>query len=83
MFSTDNNKAIQPYHVEDDKDLTSFKPFYSVVNDDEWVVFDLRPIRTALKKGNLKGSNLEMEKLLTGFDLLVLFSPVTGNKFIH
>ncbi|WP_146186527.1 hypothetical protein [Pedobacter sp. HMWF019] len=83
MLSTDNKKAIQTYNVKDDKDLTSFKPFYSLVNDDEWAVFDLRPIRAALKRGSLKGSNLEMENLLTGFDLLVLFSPVTGNKFIH
>ncbi len=83
MISPDNSKAIQPYNVETDVDLSMFKPFYSQLNDQEWAVCDLRSIRRALLQGKLTGSNPDLNDFLKGYDMLVMFSPVTGNKFIE
>lgn len=82
MLSTDNAKSVQPYNIVDDKDLEMFKPFYSQIGDQEWAVFDLKPLRLALIQGKLSGSNPGINDFIKGYDLLVLFSPVTGNKFI-
>ncbi|WP_316803036.1 hypothetical protein [Pedobacter nototheniae] len=83
MISPDNSKAIQPYKIENDKDLSIFTPFYNQLSDQEWAFFDLRPIRTAILKGTIKGVNTNLEAFIKGYDVLVLFSPTTGNKFIE
>lgn len=83
MLSTDNNIAIAPYDVKADKDLKVLNPFYDQVNDGEWAVFDIRPIRRAIAGGQLTGINAGLSDFMKGFDLVVVFGSTTGNKFIH
>jgi hypothetical protein len=83
MVSPDNNKAIQPYSVAHDEELTMMKPFYDQLDGREWAVFDLRPLRRALDEGRLTGSTAGINNFIRGFDLLVVFAQTTGNKFIH
>lgn len=81
MAPVNNAIAIQPYDGVDD--MKGFETFFSLVEKDEWSVYDLRPIRFALKTGKVKISNSELKKYVLGYDLLVLFDKTTGNKFIE
>ncbi|MES2060800.1 MAG: hypothetical protein V4456_02695 [Bacteroidota bacterium] len=82
MAPTNNRVAIQPYDAATDKDLDMFKPFYSPVSDQEWVLYDLRPIRDAVNDGKLS-VNRNLKGFIMGYDLLVVFGHSTGNRFIE
>jgi hypothetical protein len=60
-----------------------FKPFSDPVMDDEWTVYDLRPIREKIVDGKLPHIDAELKAYIMGYDLLVIFGKVTGNKFIE
>lgn len=81
MAPVDNATAIQSYDGVDD--LKGIKPFFDHVEKGEWNVYDLRPIRYALKMGKLEIKSLELKKYIMGYDLLILFDKTTGNKFIE
>jgi len=81
MAPVNNTIAIQPYDGIDD--MKGFEAFFSLVEKDEWSVYDLRPIRYALKTGQLKISSPDLKQYVLGYDLLVLFDKTTGNKFIE
>jgi hypothetical protein len=51
--------------------------------DDEWTVYDLRPIREEIVDGKLPHIDAELKAYIMGYDLLVIFGKVTGNKFIE
>ncbi|SHF33344.1 hypothetical protein [Pedobacter caeni] len=83
MRSIDNSISVKPYNVKEDPDLKVFKSFYDQVNDQEWAVFDLRPIGRAIENGKLKEIDSRVSDFVKSFDLMVLFGTVTGSKFIQ
>jgi hypothetical protein len=83
MSVADNKKAIKPYDVLKDKDLQMFGQFTEPVKDGEWAVYDLRPIRKAIRQGKYKVNNTSLLSFVMGYDLLVTFGQVNGSRFVE
>ncbi|WP_316839189.1 hypothetical protein [Pedobacter gandavensis] len=58
-------------------DLDQYKSFLTVVNDDNWYAYDLRPLKQAISKNKLKVADLELERIIKGYDYLVFIPEVT------
>lgn len=81
MAPTDNTKAIVAYNgLEEFNELL---PFLEKVGDNEWVVYDLRPIRRLLNRDKLMINDPKLKKYVMGYDLLVLVDKTTGDKFVE
>ncbi|MBI4747185.1 MAG: hypothetical protein HY774_01770 [Acidobacteria bacterium] len=53
---------------------TWFQPIASVIDADQWTLVDLRPLRPILAGGKIKGLHRDLEKVIWGFDLVVVLS---------
>ncbi|MGJ1323200.1 hypothetical protein ACR780_10950 [Sphingobacterium faecium] len=58
-------------------DLEQYKAFLSVVKDDNWYAFDLRPLKQAISKKKLKVEDLTLERIIKGYDYLVYIPTLT------
>jgi hypothetical protein len=61
--------------------------FLAVVKDDNWYAYDLRPLKQAISKQKLKVEDLELERVIKGYDYLIFIPNITrtpkrGNKTI-
>jgi hypothetical protein len=61
--------------------LSYLKPFFDVTNTNDWYVFDLRPLRSSLFKKQLTIDNLNLERTIRGYDILVIIPEVTAATF--
>ncbi|WP_316836767.1 hypothetical protein [Pedobacter nutrimenti] len=58
-------------------DLDEYKSFLTVVKDDNWYAYDLKPLKQAISKKKLKVEDLELERIIKGYDYLVFIPNVT------
>ncbi|MEN5231617.1 hypothetical protein [Sphingobacterium faecium] len=58
-------------------DLDQYKAFLTVVKDDNWYAFDLRPLKQAISKKQIKVEDLMMERIIKGYDFLVYIPTLT------
>lgn len=58
-------------------DLDQYKAFLTVVKDDNWYAFDLRPLKQAISKKKLKVEDLTLERIIKGYDYLVYIPTLT------
>jgi hypothetical protein len=58
-------------------DLDEYKSFLTVVKDDNWYAFDLRPLKEAISKKKLKVEDLQVERIIKGYDYLVFIPNLT------
>jgi hypothetical protein len=58
-------------------DLDQYKSFLTVVKDDNWYAYDLRPLKQAISKKKLKVEGLELERIIKGYDYLVFIPNLT------
>ena len=58
-------------------DLDEYKPFLTVVKDDNWYTYDLRPLKQAISKKKLKVEDLTLERIIKGYDYLVFIPELT------
>lgn len=58
-------------------DLEQYKAFLTVVKDDNWYAFDLRPLKQAISKKKLKVEDLTLERIIKGYDYLVYIPTLT------
>lgn len=58
-------------------DLASYKSFLTVVKDDDWYTYDLRPLKQAISKKKLKVEDLMLERIIKGYDYLVFIPNLT------
>ena len=56
-------------------------PLYAMAYPDKWTVFDLRPLRSEFD--NLGHVDRELERLIFGYDVLVLIPQVTAQAAIQ
>lgn len=61
--------------------LKTLRPITKVVNGEQWCCFDLLPLRKELNEGRLKITDIMMERIIKGYDLLVIIPKVTASKF--
>jgi hypothetical protein len=56
------------------------KPFTDQVSDAAWSVFDLRPLRNALTSGKLQVPVVTLQRLIMGYDYLVVIPETTASR---
>lgn len=61
--------------------LKTLKPITKIVDGEQWYCFDLLPLRKELTGGRLKITDVKMERIIKGYDLLVIIPKVTASKF--
>ena len=83
MTVANNSKAVVPYTVAEDPDLKTLTQFTNPVMNDEWAVYDLRPMRKAINEGKYHPAGGNFKALVMGYDLLVTFAKTTGSTFFE
>lgn len=58
-------------------DLAQYKYFLAVVKDANWYAYDLRPLKQAISKQKLKVEDLELERVIKGYDYLIFIPNIT------
>ena len=76
-------RSLPPSQVDSENDfyLSYLKPFFNITEGNDWHVFDLLPFRKALLKNQLKIVNKNLERVIRGYDALVIIPKVTAAKF--
>ena len=62
--------------------LKILKPITKIVDGEQWYCFDLLPLRKELNGGRLKITNIKMQRIIKGYDLLVIIPKVTAGRFV-
>lgn len=62
--------------------LKCLKPITKVIDGEQWSCFDLLPLRKELNEGRLKISDIKMQRVIKGYDLLVIIPKVTASRFV-
>lgn len=65
----------------EDSFLKSLKPIIKIVDGEQWHCFDLVPLRKELNAGKLKITDIKMQRIIKGYDLLVIIPKVTASRF--
>jgi hypothetical protein len=66
---------------ENGDNLKSLKPFFNSVKTEQWHCYDLVPIRTALENGKIIVKDIELTRIIKGYDYLIIVPKVTAAKF--
>lgn len=61
--------------------LNTLKPITKLVHGDDWRCLDLLPFKNKLLSGELKVNNLKLERIIKGYDFLVIIPKVSAPKF--
>ncbi|MFD2933282.1 hypothetical protein [Spirosoma flavum] len=64
-------------------DLKFIKPFFDVTPNEDWVVFNLLPMRKALQAQKLKIDDLDLRRTILGYDALVIFPTAHPSHSIN
>ena len=70
-----------PVNIETGFYLSYLKPFFAITKGDQWHVFNLKPLRKAIKKKQLSIDDLNLLRAIKGYDTLVIIPEVTAAKF--
>lgn len=70
-----------PVNIETGFYLTYLKPFFKITEGEQWHLFDLLPLRKAVNKKQLKIENLNLLRVIKGYDALVIIPEVTAAGF--
>lgn len=60
--------------------LKTLKPITSVIDGTKWHCFDMLPLRKALNEGKISISDIQLNRIIKGYDLLVVIPKVTASK---
>ena len=60
--------------------LTTLKPITKIVDGENWCCFDLLPFKNKLMSGKLKVNDVRLERIIKGYDFLVIIPKVTASK---
>jgi len=61
--------------------LSYLKPFFTITEGNQWHLFNMEPIRKAAEKNQLKIENVNLLRVIKGYDALVIIPEVTPAKF--
>ena len=70
----DFSKNVAAYSNADD-----LQPFAAPAGSTAWQVFDLRPLRRALRRNQLKVASHDLEIILMGYDYLLIIPETTAS----
>ena len=61
--------------------LNTLRPITKLVDGDDWHCFDLLQLKNELMSGKLEVKDLRLERIIKGYDFLVIIPRVTASKF--
>ncbi|WP_188362999.1 hypothetical protein [Flavobacterium orientale] len=62
--------------------LKALKPFFDiVVNEKAWYCLEMLPIREKLENGEITTNDVQLSRIIKGFDYVLLIPKVTAGKF--
>ncbi len=70
-----------PIDIEKGFYLSYLKPFFKITSGDHWHMFNLIPLREAIERQKLMIDNINLKRVIKGFDVLVIIPEVTPAKF--
>lgn len=77
-------KGLPEHTLDPDKgDLAFVKPFFDATPTDNWVVFNLLPLRKALQRQLLKIDDVDLRRTILGYDALVIFPTAHPSHALH
>jgi len=62
--------------------LSHFKPFYDITEGKSWYMFDLVSIRKKIKSKKIRLENIQLRRLINGYDIFVVIPEVTPSKLL-
>lgn len=65
----------------DESTFKSLKPIIKIIDGEQWNCFDLLPLRKELNAGRLKITDINLQRIIKGYDLLVIIPKVTAASF--
>ncbi|WP_316803702.1 hypothetical protein [Pedobacter nototheniae] len=60
--------------------LKTLKPITKAIDGNQWYCFDMLPLRKALNEGKISISDIQLSRIIKGYDLLVVIPKVTASK---
>lgn len=66
---------------ENGDNLKSLKPLFNCVTTEQWHCFDMLPIRIALESGKVTVKDIELSRIIKGYDYVIIIPKVTAAKF--
>ncbi|MDF4203108.1 hypothetical protein PXD56_09085 [Maribacter sp. SA7] len=73
------NQPLDP----NSNDYKHYKPFFDTMEKNEWHVFNNKEILKKITSGKLKINDKTLERVIKGYDYLVIIPEVTPAKFIY
>ncbi|MDO5616856.1 MAG: hypothetical protein Q4G16_11740 [Cruoricaptor ignavus] len=75
----------EPEQIVDENSeyLKIYKPFFNLVKDEQWHLFDLLPLKKAITENNLVIEDITLSRIIKGYDYLIIVPTVTPAKFIE
>lgn len=61
--------------------LKPLKPLFNMVNSDQWHCFDMQALRAALEAGRVKVEDVELSRIIKGYDYVVIIPKATAAAF--
>ncbi len=66
---------------ENSDSLKSLKPLFSNVTTEQWHCFDLASIKSELETGKVKVNDIELSRIIKGYDYVIIIPKVTAAQF--
>lgn len=63
-------------------ELKPLKPLFNTITSKEWQCFDMAPLRMALENGTVRIDDIKLERIVKGYDYVVIIPQVTAAKFL-
>lgn len=66
---------------ENSDELKSLKPLFKAINGENWHCFDMLPLRKELEDGKVVTNNIELSRIIKGYDYVIIIPKVTASRF--
>jgi hypothetical protein len=83
LLSTDQKADAYDSAIYGSNSVFPVKLFMDQVSGPTWAAFDLRPMRAAFVKGKLQLPNRQLERIIMGYDYLVVIPETTASHPIQ
>lgn len=70
-----------PIDIENGFYLSYLKPFFKITSGDQWHMFNMIPLRETVEQNKLQIDNLNLLRVVKGFDVLVIIPELSPAKF--
>lgn len=75
-------KGFPPQPIDPNGEgLKALKPFFDMIETDQWHCFDMLALRTALEEGSVTINDIDLIRIIKGYDYVIVIPRVTAAAF--